>query len=71
MGFLMKETSISKNKGCIFVKPSTYVYEIEDVFSKKKSHAQRISLVLITDNGKFSGKLLGIITETDLLKVNY
>lgn len=57
------------NERYLFVSPKTPVYEVYKVISKKEPKARRLSCVFVTQNGRSDGKLVGIITETDLVKM--
>lgn len=51
-----------------FVSKDTTVYEVEEMFrDSSKREKRRVSAVLITDNGSSQGRLLGIITPSDIL----
>lgn len=54
----------------IFAPVSSYVYEYMNVIGKKKTpNDKRIVQILLTSNGKPNGKLLGIVTPSDFLKL--
>ncbi len=52
----------------IFVSNDTKVEDIIGVFSKKRGE-KRVACIFVTTTGDSFGDLLGIVTETDLLKI--
>jgi len=53
-----------------FCKPDAYLYDYVATIGKKtKMKDKRLVELLITSNGKDNGKLLGIVTPSDLLKL--
>lgn len=59
------------NESYLFASPRTPVYEIYRFLFKREPNTRRLSCVFVTKNGKADGTLVGIITETDLLKAPY
>lgn len=58
------------NEDFLFCDENAYVYEFAEKIGKKvKGQKKRIAAVLVTSNGFSTGKLKGIITPTDLLKL--
>ncbi len=54
----------------LFATPGAYVYEFAARMAKKsKSHEPRIAALFITDNGRANGRLLGVVTPSDFLKI--
>lgn len=54
----------------LFCAKDSYVYEFSKrIQTKNKGQKKRIVAVLVTENGFSSGRLVGIITPTDLLKL--
>jgi hypothetical protein len=49
-----------------FVSRDTTIFEIEEIFTQGLKKLKRISVVYITENGKSSEGLLGMITVWDL-----
>lgn len=58
------------NEEFAFIGPEVPAYSLLTRFAKKKSGEKRLTVLFITDDGKAGGRLLGIITETDLLKLS-
>lgn len=54
----------------LFVDSNISAIYLKDMLKKTKKHEKRAAVIFVTDNGKSDGKLLGLITETDLLKLN-
>lgn len=53
----------------IFVSKDVSAFSLRDMLKKTKVHEKRAAVIFVTDNGSNNGKLLGMITETDLLKI--
>ncbi len=56
------------NEQFLFVGKTKRVDEVYPILFKKKEHDRNISLLLVTEHGRSSEKLLGVITSTDLVK---
>lgn len=57
------------NERYLFVSPNTPIYEVFRVIHKTIPKSRRLSVVFVTKNGQSHSELLGIITETDLMKL--
>lgn len=53
----------------IFVPPYVSAYSLKGMLRKNKSHERRPAVIFVTSDGTNKGNLLGLITETDLLKL--
>jgi hypothetical protein len=53
----------------VFVKKDLDVFSIKDLFDNAIAHKQRLSAVFVTESGKSTQSLLGIITAWDLYRV--
>lgn len=49
-----------------FIKKSTYVYEVEELFQRLFAQNKRLSAVFITEKGNPEEKILGMITAWDI-----
>jgi len=58
-----------KQTNCTFIAGDTSVYEAVDVFKEKMVEGNRLEALLITENGNVKEKLTGIITNTDIMKI--
>lgn len=73
---IIKETKvidvnlITDKNYTLFINKSVNVYEIDQIFTKKKQNNEKIWAVLITENGKKNEPLLGIITAGDTALVD-
>ncbi|MBO8156311.1 MAG: CBS domain-containing protein [Bacillaceae bacterium] len=52
-----------------FIPKHTTVYEAEDIFKNQIQNGKRLNALLITDDGKPSRNLLGIITHWDIIHI--
>jgi predicted transcriptional regulator len=52
-----------------FIEKNTSVYEAVELFKEQIGKGNRIAALLITENGKPQGKLLGIITTWDIMGI--
>ena len=57
-----------RNESYFFVSRRMNVLSAFQLILKKKAHDKSVGLLLVTENGKKSEKLLGVITMTDLAK---
>lgn len=62
-------TSGHLNEEFIFVSQTTPAYALIRYFSKKEAGAKRISVIFLTPKGGKDERLVGLITEADLLKL--
>lgn len=53
----------------LFVSRKVKAYSLLNYFSKKRIGDKRISLIFVTENGKKDEFVLGVLTESDLLKI--
>ncbi|MGD9679414.1 MAG: CBS domain-containing protein [Vulcanibacillus sp.] len=58
-----------KPKNYMFINKNITIYDIREIFYKSTFKDQKIEALLISDNGSENGKLLGIITPADLIKI--
>jgi len=58
------------NEAFVFIHRDTLVYEVEDLFKAALRKNRRIASVFITQNGKASERLLGLITAWDVAGYN-
>ncbi len=67
----IRQTDLQKhlNESFVFVSRKIKAYALLKYFSKKKAGERRVSVVFITENGRPEERLLGVLTETDLLKL--
>lgn len=56
----------NENEYYSFVKKNTLLIEIEEMFQKEFKDNKRLAVVFITETGKKTEKLLGLITVWDL-----
>lgn len=56
-----------KNEEFIFIRSNMYVDELEEIFEKSIRSGRRIRLVFLTQNGKPTEPLRGIITPWDII----
>lgn len=63
--YLMNHT----NERFLYVLPTVSAYSLKGSLTKSKSHERRTAVIFVTSNGTNRGNLLGMITETDLLKL--
>lgn len=56
------------NERFVFVGKNKRVDEVYPMLFKNKEHDKNISLLLVTEHGRSTEKLLGVITSTDLAK---
>ena len=59
-----------RNEDFFFVSRRMSVLAAFNMTLKKKAHDKQVGLLLVTENGKKSEKLLGVITAIDLAKLN-
>lgn len=52
----------------LFVAKNTSVNDVFKLLRKNSKHDKRLALVFVTENGKQNENILGLITETDLVK---
>lgn len=57
------------NETFFFVSKRMNILSAFELIQKKKAHDKIVGLLLVTENGKSSEKLLGVITMTDLAKL--
>ena len=50
-----------------YITPTTSLEEIKSIFTKVEKDKERVDLLIVTDNGKVTGKFLGIITPWDII----
>jgi len=67
----VKFTPISKhaNESYVFTARNTKAYNLIKLLGKNKRGAKRISCIFVTESGNSKERLLGVITEVDLLKL--
>ncbi|MFD2922990.1 CBS domain-containing protein [Halobacillus naozhouensis] len=53
-----------------FVSEAASVFELEDLFESSHGEGEKLKAVMITEGGERDGKLLGIVTLLDLIKVD-
>lgn len=56
---------IKDPKYVLFVHKRVNIYEIDQIFTRRKQKKEKLWVVLITDNGKKSEQILGMITAGD------
>lgn len=56
-----------KNEYYLFSSKRTPVFELKKIFTEKFEKGDRVGAIFITENGKQSERLLGIITSWDLV----
>ncbi|MBR4292219.1 MAG: CBS domain-containing protein [Clostridia bacterium] len=54
----------------VFVRPSLYVWELEDMIEREFEKGSRIGIAFVTASGRADEKLQGIITPWDVIKAN-
>ncbi|MDQ1144254.1 CBS domain-containing protein [Bacillus sp. SORGH_AS 510] len=54
----------------VFVKKEADIFEVEEIFEDTFLAQKKLEAVIITENGKATEKLLGIITSWDLVEIN-
>lgn len=54
-----------------YLKKSTDVFEIEDIFATFHKNGKALEVAVVTENGLHSEKPLGIITAWDLIEIDY
>ena len=60
------------NERYLFVKPNTSLYDVyKELTLRKEPKKKRLSCIFVTSNGKNNGKLIGVITEADMIKIPY
>ena len=60
------------NERYLFVKPNTSLYDVyKELSLRKEPKKKRLSCIFVTSNGKNDGRLIGIITEADMVKIPY
>lgn len=55
------------NESFLFVSRDSTVFELFKKIKKKTKHEKKIVMMFVTENGDIKEKLLGIITDTDLI----
>ncbi len=60
-----------RNESFYFVPRSMSVYKAYEKIVKTKAHEKLVGLLFVTEHGKQSEKVLGIITLTDLAKIRW
>jgi len=65
---VLEYTEISEH--VIFLKPDVSVYEVIERFHTYEANGKRLEAILVTNAGKPSEKLLGMLTIWDLLKLH-
>jgi len=67
----VEETPVEKhgNESYVFTARDTEAYELLDLIGKGKAGQKRVNCIFVTEHGKSSERLLGVITEVDLLKL--
>lgn len=58
------------NESYLFVRRSLSTKEAYEMLLKRSEGGKRVSLLLVTENGKQSERLLGVITALDLAKIS-
>lgn len=71
IGDFLRENDVMSHFGetYIFVSKDVKAYSLLNHFVKKKAGEKRTSVIFITEDGKKDSRLLGVLTETDLLKL--
>ena len=77
-GFILSETNVGdiaqfldklkddhSDNEYMFIKPSTDVFTIQDMFNSALERGKRLSAIFVTNTGKETESLLGIITAWD------
>lgn len=59
-----------KNEKYLFVQKNTNIYQIDEIFTHKRQHHQRLWAIFITNHGKEQEKILGLITAGDVALVD-
>jgi len=67
----VEETPIDShgNESYVFTAKDTEAYELLDLIGKAKVGEKRVNCIFVTEHGKSTERLLGVITEVDLLKL--
>ncbi|MFB1050153.1 CBS domain-containing protein [Paraliobacillus sp. JSM ZJ581] len=53
----------------VFINQQMTIYEAEDIFLKQLKHKKRLDALLITETGKQTEQLLGMVTTNDLIHI--
>lgn len=64
---LIRNDNWSRNY--LFIDRNMTIYEAEEIFLKQLKQQKRLDALLITENGKQTEKLLGMITTNDLIRI--
>ena len=69
---IQKHLSIANREmeAFVFVRPNTYVEELESIIEDAFKNGKRVGLAFVTVSGKSSDRLQGIITPWDIIKVS-
>lgn len=59
-----------QNERFLFVRPDVSAHEVKGLWKKKKPRERRAAVVFLTADGTPRGKLVGLLTEADLLQVD-
>ncbi|WP_284139570.1 MULTISPECIES: CBS domain-containing protein [unclassified Virgibacillus] len=66
---LREVLSCQKNNNYRFITKDTTIYEAQDIFKNQIGQGNRLDVLLITDDGKPSKNLKGIITPRDIIDI--
>lgn len=72
LGDIKDVLGIDKHQGeaYLFCGPKAYAYEYQEKMTKKAlAHQKRIAALFVTSTGRTDGRLLGMVTPTDFMKV--
>ena len=70
-GAIIKELPLKyNNNDYLFVSKKKNIYEIDQVFTFRRQEQKRLGAIFVTEHGKSTEKILGIVTGGDVALVD-